>query len=294
MKGAARKGILAGLMVLALVTAANAFEAPSSVKVTDADRVSRNFTREAATVEPGQIRLEVRGMTFEDNTNVRLNLLGFPAREAVHSETGGIIDVLGSYGLGKRGEVGFIVPTFIESQRLRGRQVTVDGQGNPVYAYTTSQNEDVGDVLLYGKFKHPVAEHCAVAAGMELSLPTGIERKSFGTGEVGTNPFVSTRYQKGRFAFGMHAGYEFYTGDVPDVFNYSVETILRASEDYAIRAELSGRLFDAQGTTFNDVVVMPGIDYNLTQNFVVRPTGMAGVTDEAIDWGVGVGVSYVF
>ena len=224
MKGAARKGILAGLMLLGLVTAANAVEATSSVNVTDADRVSRNFTREAATVEPGQIRLEVRGMTFEDSSNVRLNLLGFPARDAVHSETGGIIDVLGSYGLGKTGEVGFIVPTFIESQRLRGPQAVgtngkpaVDGNGNPIYTYTTSQNEDVGDVLLYGKFKRPVAEHCVVAAGMELSLPTGIERKSFGTGEVGTNPFVSTRYQKGRFAFGMHAGYEFYTGDVPDI-----------------------------------------------------------------------------
>jgi len=288
-------------MLLGVAAVAQAADTGNTTDVTDGDRVFRNFTREAATVQPGQIRLEIRGMTFEDNNNVRLNLLGFPARDIVTSETGGIIDVLGSYGLGKSSEIGFIVPTFIESQRLRGPQAigtngkpAFDNEGNPIYTYTTSQNEDVGDVLLYGKFKRPVAEHCVVAAGMELSLPTGIERKSFGTGEVGTNPFVSTRYQKGRFAFGMHAGYQFYTGDVPDIFNYSVEAIVRGSDQYALRAELSGRLFEDGGTRYNDAVVMPGIDFNLTPDFTIRPEGLANVTEEALDWGIGIGVAYVF
>jgi hypothetical protein len=301
MKGATRRSVLAGIVLLGFAAAAQAADTGNTTDVTDGDRVFRNFTREAATVQPGQIRLEIRGMTFEDNNNVRLNLLGFPARDIVTSETGGIIDVLGSYGLGKSAEVGFIVPTFIESQRLRGPQAVgtngkpaVDSNGNPIYTYTTSQNEDVGDVQLYGKFKRSVAEHCAMAGGMELSLPTGIERKSFGTGEVGVNPFVSTRYQNGRFAFGMHAGYQFYSGDVPDIFNYSVEAIVRGSDQYAFRAELSGRLFEDGGTRYNDAVVMPGIDFNLTPDFTIRPEGLANVTEEALDWGLGIGIAYVF
>jgi len=300
MKGAARRSVLAGIVLLGLAVAAHAADTGNTINVTDADRVFRNFTREAATVQPGQIRLEVRGMTLEDNGNTRLNLLGFPARDIVTSENGGIIDVLGSYGLGKSSELGFLVPTFIQSQRLRGPQKVVagkpqvDGNGNPIYTTTSSQNEDVGDVQLYGKFKRSVAEHCVMAGGMELSLPTGIERKSFGTGELGTNPFVSTRYQNGRLAFGMHAGYEFYTGDVPDIFNYSVEAIVRGSDQYALRAELSGRFFETGGTRYNDVVVMPGIDFNVTPEFTIRPEGLANVTEEALDWGLGLGVAYIF
>ncbi|MBI4517568.1 MAG: hypothetical protein HY699_17325 [Deltaproteobacteria bacterium] len=276
MMGAARRGILAAVMAIGFALPAAAAD---NAVVTDGDRVYRNYMREAATVQPGQLRLEIRGMTFEDAGNVRLNLLGFPARESVSRESGGIFDVLGSYGLGNAGEIGFLVPTYIQSQRVDG--VTVN-------------NQDVGDVQLYGKFKHSVAEHCVVAGGLELTTPTGVERKSFGTGEYAVNPFVSSRYQKGRFALGGHVGYQIYAGDVNDVANYSIEAIVRGSESYAIRAELSGRWFEMEGTRFHDVVVMPGIDYNLTSNFVLRPTGLANITDEALDWGLGVGVAYTF
>jgi hypothetical protein len=291
MKGAARSRVLAmGVAVVLAVAlaAARSAIAAESTNVTDADRTYRSFIPEAATVAPGQVRLEIRGMTLNDEGGTRLNLLGFPVREAVHSETGGIIETLGSYGLGKSGELGFDVPVFIQSQRLR----MVDSKGNETFQ--SMQNEDVGDVQLYTKFKRMVAEHCAVAGGVQLSLPTGIERKGFGTGELGVNPFLSTRYQNGRLAVGAHVGYEMYTGGVEDVLNYSIEAIVRGSSEFALRAELSGRYFRAAGQQFNDAVVMPGIDYNLTSDLTIRPTGLANVTDEAIDWGLGLGIAYVF
>lgn len=276
MKGVARTWILAGFAVLGWSIAAHASDA-SAVQVTDEDRTSRNFTRDSATVGDGRIRLEVRAMALNDEGGTRLNLLGFPVREEVSRENGGIFDVIGSYGLGKSTELGFSVPTFIEKQRVGD---------------STTQNKDVGDVLLYGKFKHEVATHCSIAGGVELTIPTGIERKSFGTGNYATNPFVSTRYANGRFSIGAHAGYQIYAGDTPDVYNYSLDIILRISHEYAFRAEASGRMFQQAGSKYNDLVVMPGIDYYLTQDFVIRPTGLVGVTDEALDWGIGLGLVY--
>jgi hypothetical protein len=303
MKGAA----LPCGVVFALVCALAGMSGAAEVAVTDNDRLVRNFTREAATVGDGRIRLEVRGFLFEDDENVSLDLLGFPVKEIerevdskrgiagsqVRSVRGGTIDLLGSYGLGSSAEVGFDVPFHIMETRFRPPCSEDDEQPcDPSPTQVATRNEeDMGDVLLYGKFKRAVAERCWMAAGLELSIPTGIEDKRFGTGETGLNPFISSRYQRGRFALGAHVGYFIYTGPVDDVFNYSVQALARGSALYVIRAELSGRLFKAGGTQFNDVVVLPGIDFNLTENFTIRPTGVANITDEAVDWGLGIGLA---
>jgi hypothetical protein len=255
----------------------------ADVAVTEADRVSLNFTREAATVGHKRVRLEVRAVSIENDADPELNLIGF-ATEGVNRRIGdqitrirgGVIDLLGSVGLGDNAELGFDLPFFIQETEF-------ETQGD-------ENEEDVGDVLLYGKFKRKVAERCVMAAGLEIKIPTGIERKQFGTGELGLNPFVSTRYTRGRFSLGGHVGWYIYSGSVPDVFNYSVEAIVRASDRYALRAEFSGRRFKDFGETFDDIVVQPGIDFNLTDSFAIRPNGLIGVTQEAVDWGVGLGL----
>ncbi|HVN86558.1 MAG TPA: OmpA family protein [Candidatus Binatia bacterium] len=279
------KGVACGLILVMAVVAAElgAARADESSNVTDADRVYRNFSREAATVGAGQARIELRGMTMEDDNNTRLNFNGFPVSNVTREE-GGIIDLLSAVGLGNTGEVGADVPVFTQSTRYQ----------LPNGGTKTTSDTDVGDVQLYGKFKRAVAQHCSVAGGVELSLPTGIEHKGFGTGEMGVNPFLSTRYQYGRIGAGLHAGYEMYTGDVDDVFNYSVETYFRGSSSYNIHFELSGRLFNANAKRYHDLVAMPGIDFNLSPNLTIRPTGMTGITGRAIDWGVGAAVAYTF
>jgi hypothetical protein len=297
MKGAAYTWTASLLMLLGIAVAAHAAE---PADVTDADRVYRNFTREAATVQPGQIRLEIRGLTIEDDGDTELDLLGWPVQsdvDEVRKINGGILDLLGSYGLGNSTELGFLIPFFIQ-ETTKARAFAVESPDGGLvetrYFDDTTNDQDVGDVLLYGKFKRAVAEHCAVAGGLELTVPTGVERKGFGTGEVGVNPFLSSRYQKGRFGLGAHIGYQIYTGDVVDVLNYSAEAIARGTAAYALRIEVSGRLFKVAGSEFHDVVVLPGIEYNFSETFTIRPTGLANVTDEAMDWGLGLGLAYTF
>lgn len=276
MKGAAQKWVGATVFGVSLMIVAGSVRAAD---VTDADRTYRNYTRETATVAEGQIRVELRGLQEQDENHTRLNLLGFPI-SGVDRLSGGVIDLVGSYGVTKNAELGFIVPGYIETLHFKNA--------------TQKTDEDVGDLQLYGKFKRSVAEHCSVGAGLELSLPNGPEAKGFGTGELGLKPVISTRYQRGPFAVGANVGYEFYSGDVPDVLNYGAEVIVRGSSAYAIRTEIAGRVFDQGGTRFNDLTILPGIDVNISENLTIRPTGLANATDTALDWGIGLGVAATF
>jgi hypothetical protein len=276
---------VAGVALLAATGAASAAD------VTDADRVFRNYTLETATVAEHQIRLEVRGMQEQTDDTARLNMagqhlpgcaVGNPGCACSKDLYAGFLDLVGSYGMGKNAEIGFILPGMIES-------LTVKQDGTK----TVQNNADLGDIQLYTKFKRPVAEHCAVGAGVQLSLPNGSRGKGLGTGEFGVNPFGSTRYQRGPFAVGGNIGYEMYTGDARDVFNYGFEMIIRLSEEYALRNELAGRLL-TQGNHYHDLTILPGVDVSLSDNLVVRPTGLVGVSPSAADWGIGVGAAVTF
>jgi hypothetical protein len=286
MKGAVQRWTCAKVASVVLLAATGM---ASAADVTDADRVFRNYTRETATVGESQIRLEVRGLKEQTDDTARLNLAGQHLPGCAVGNPGcakdldaGIIDLVGSYGMAKNAEVGFILPGMIESLRVTQGGVT-----------NVQHDADLGDIQLYTKFKRQVAQHCAVGAGVELSLPNGSRSKGFGTGEFGVNPVISTRYQHGLVGVGGNIGYEMYTGDVPDVFNYGTELILRWSEEYALRTELAGRLF-RQGNHYHDLTILPGVDVNVSDNVVVRPTGLVGASPSAADWGVGVGVAVIF
>lgn len=336
MMGAAQRWTiagLAGLSLLAVAASAGAqLQAPAPKEVTNADRVWRNFTREAATVEAGQFRVEVRAFRVEERSDggypdcygplrkdcARLNTIGQRVL-GVKQVVGGTFELLTSYGIAENAEVGLIIPGYVESIHR--------WKGNPIDGNTVSRDSaaDLGDLTVYGKFTQRIAENCSVGGGLELVFPpwNGLDRKmttwagddlkmrttpenkiqngdpgtftGFSTGELGINPFVSTRYQKGRFGVGGHVGYTFYTGNsVEEVFNYSVHTLARAGDFWGLRLELSGRVWDQFGETWHDLVLMPGIDFHVIEGFAIRPTGLANLTDTAMDWGVGVGVAAVF
>lgn len=321
MKGAAKRGFVAVLTGLSIVVVASAkghaqppTPAAKVLQVTDQDRVFRNFTRESAVVDQGQIRVEVRALRTEElgdgdpagcsNPNrkncARLNTIGQRVL-GVEEVKGASIDLVASYGLIKNTEVGFIIPMIIETvQRDDGSKDT---------------NEDFGDLLFYGKYRQPIMDNWTATGGLEITAPTGDDQETrtlprrfasngsaagrgfsaFGTDEVGLNPFVSTRYHWGRVAIGGHLGYNFFTGDnVPDVFNYGTESIIRLTDMFAFRTEISSRVFDQFGTKWHDVVMLPGLDVKLSDNFTIRPEGMAGLTGTAQDWGIGLGIAGVF
>jgi hypothetical protein len=248
-----------------------------AVEMTDAIRSFKNFTRDAATVEEGRLRLEVQGMKIQDEQKTRLNLIGFRIR--ADEISAGALSLLGSYGLSKNSELGFVLPGYIETRTVSGNKTT---------------REDMGDVTLYGKFTRNVNDSLRWAAGLELRVPSGSKAKEFGTDEVGFNPFVSGRFVHKAFGMGAHVGYEMTTGDVPDVFNWSFELFLRGSSFYTIRHELTGRVFHQGGFRNVDLTLWPGVDLHFSDNFTIRPTGMVGGTDIALDYGIGLGLAYVF
>lgn len=291
----------AGLTIalLGLVVPAQAYEVPE-VPVTDGDRLVTNFQREAAIVPQGQLRLELHGFTgIDEKTHDGPQVIyrGFPPGDADRGElradlrdlSGGVVGFRGSYGLVENSELGFNVTGVL--QRLHFS----DG--------TTEYEQDMGDLSLYGKYKYSICERTALAGGLELSLPTGQEKKRLGTGNVGMNPFVSTRYTAGRWAVGGHVGYQLnaeapihasHSQSVDNVFNWSVNALARADKTYGLHAEITGRHFRYGGAHVDDVSVVPGVDYRYSNSVTIRPFGIAGITEEAIDWGLGLGVSMTF
>jgi len=269
----------------------------SGADVTDKDRTWANFTHEAATVGDGHYWIELRGMKLNDDEGARkeivaggatvsgpaLGLSGYPVNEYekqngdfIEEIDGGRFDLIGAYGLGPYWELGMDLPFVMQEEiNLAGGAI--------------KDEVDVGDLVFYGKFKKALAEHWAGALGLEMSIPTGSESKLLGSGELGLNPFLSTRYQSGRLAVGAHAGFLLNTNSQPDVFNWSVQGIVRGTALFSLRAEINGRVFNDFGETFNDISAYPGIDFNLTDNIIIRPEGLAHITDDAIDWGIGIG-----
>ena len=83
------------------------------------------------------------------------------------------------------------------------------------------------------------------------------------------------------------------TGSQPDVFNWSVEGVVRGNQLLrAAHARSTGVLFRDVGETFNDIAILPGLDFNLTDNIIIRPEGLAHLTADAIDWGIGLGLVF--
>ena len=270
--------------------------------VTDRDRVWVNFTREAAIVGHRHFWLELRGMALLNDQSIRqsdgaggtfegptLNLAGYPLNRPTRCKglddesgcvteiTGGRFDLIAAYGLLSTLEVGMDFPLMLQDVKFAGG--------------SDSNAVDIGDLQLYGKFKRQLAEHWAGAVGVEINTATGSSSKGFGSGHTGLNPFLSARYQSGRFALGSHVGFLLNVDDPPDVFNWSLQGIVRANQLFAFRCEFNGRLFRTGGTTFNDVAVWPGLDINLTDYFVIRPQALAHLTDDAINWGLGLGLA---
>lgn len=326
MMGAAQRWTVASLVGLSwLAVAATAGAQPQAttpINVSNKDRVWRNFTREAATVEAGQVRLEVRTFRVEERSAggypdcdgplrkncARLNTIGQRVL-GVKQVAGTSFELLTSYGLAENAEVGLIIPGYVESIHR--------WEGNPIDGNTVARTSaaDLGDLTVYGKFVQKVAENCSVGGGLELVFPpwNGLDRKmytvpkdhpdrgkpgtysGFSTGELGVNPFVSSRYQKGRLGLGAHVGYTFYTGSrTEEVFNYSAHALTRAGDFWALRLELNGRVWNQFSETWHDLVLMPGLDFHVIEGFTIRPTGLANLTKTAMDWGIGVGLAAVF
>jgi hypothetical protein len=281
MKGAAFRG---AALAIGFAVSATVALAEASSDVTDNDRMWANFTREAAVVGERRFWVELRGIKLY-NGDPAIGLNGYPVEslerrqgEEVTDIEGGRFDLIGAYGI-QSWEVGLDLP-FVMQQQIDFDDGTFENDAN------------VGDLLLYGKYKMELAEHWAGGLGLEMSIPTGPEDELLGSGDLGFNPFLSTRYQSGPVGLGGHLGFLLNTGSQASVFNWSVQGVVRASQHFSLRAEVIGRLFKDYGSTFNDVAVYPGLDVNLFENVIIRPEGLAGLSGNAFNWGIGLGLVF--
>ena len=176
-------------------------------------------------------------------------------------------------------EVGVDFPFVMQEQ--------ISFVGGPV----TTTIADIGDLLFYGKFKRQLAEHWA---GRDRARAQRRRRGS-------TQQVLRLRPHRSEpvplDALSVRAaspsarivGFLFNVDGPPDVFNWSVEGIVRGNSLFALRCEVNGRLFSDGGDNFNDIAVWPGLDFNLTDNLIIRPQAQAHLTNDAINWGLGLG-----
>src|SRR5262245_1170189 len=113
MKGAAQQWIVGS--VVAGVACAMVGNAAFGGGVTDADRIFKNYTRETATVAPQQFRIEVQGILQVSDGSTKVDLLGFRTLPNADQLSGGIFNLIASYGVTKGVEVGFVIPGYYQS-----------------------------------------------------------------------------------------------------------------------------------------------------------------------------------
>lgn len=267
-------------------------EVPSD-HVTERDRLWSNYTRENAIVGDGNLRLGLQVFWINPGSNDNEpDLTGFPfddfeqALEIKHgvedvevkSVEGTRFDVMGSYGLGPTSELGFDVPVFYQSIKFEGDFPATMNTG------------DMGDMIVYAKWRKMLSSRASLGTGLELSLPTGSERKRLGTGDLAFNPVLNGRYAWDHVALGGHIGYNMSEGSTEDVLNYSVSTVARATAMFALRVEITGRFFRDFGENYHDVSLWPGLDVNLGEHVIIRPQTMVHLNDDAWEWGAGIGM----
>jgi hypothetical protein len=209
-------------------------------------------------------------------------------RTDLNTLSGGQVGLIGSYGVLPNTEIGIQIQGVLQGLEFNN-PATGTNVGGPVENANT-----FGDMWIYGKYDYPVNDELGVGGGVEVRIPTGSVEDRTGTGETGTNPFINARYQEDRWGVAANIGYQFNTGDLDGMFNWSVGGLLRASHTWGLRAEFTGWDYTYGGAKIDNVYCSPGIEYNFSQDITIRPQAMVGITKPAIGWGLGLGVAYTF
>lgn len=242
-------------------------------------------TTEAAVVEPPKPVLTNRLFFnfIEDAETTRG--LWVEAREILSDETDGPVDefqlltqLIAAYG-GDIWEAGMLLPY--------GYVQIDDGPGND------DRHDNLGDLSLYGKVIPLRTDMFSLGGGLEVAFPTG--GGFFTTDEYGFNPFLTGSVEAGPASIRGHIGYEAYTGDsVSEGVDYSLAALVPMSELLTLRTEIFGAHYTENAPMGDDPVsIGPGLDLRtLDGNWqvVLRLSGAAGLTNEAPDYQIGVGL----
>lgn len=198
-----------------------------------------------------------------------------------------------AYG-GEAWEAGVLIP-FLQSE---SRYCPDFGRCSE---YDTS---GVGDIQLFGKYVARF-EHVHIGGGIDLSLPSGNEKKGRGTGQLGVAPFATGAVLVGPVQLRAHLGgmlyadsdYIYGSGRFPrDVLFYGGGAFYGINEIIAVRAEVIGTHIVNQPDFADNVSFQPGVDIRISLglfDMLIRPTALVGLTDAAPDWGIGGAIALV-
>jgi hypothetical protein len=183
-----------------------------------------------------------------------------------------------SYGQ-KKWEAGVFFPYYSDFEG-ETRDVTVDASG-------------IGDLQAYGKFIPLQGDILDAGAGMLISFPTGDDDDGLGTGEFGFLPYFTAQLDLQAAQVRGHIGWEWFTANnndrAADRLVYGFGIFIPLYHYVTFRNEFVSTELD----TNNDPKVasyLGGLDIRVPiGNFdlLLRPTGIAGISERAPDWGIG-------
>lgn len=159
----------------------------------------------------------------------------------------------------------------------------------------------IGDVQAYGKFIPLQGQIIDAGGGFLVSFPTGddgeapraVPAASLGTGEFGFLPYFTAQLNLAAAQVRGHIGYEWFTGNnsdkATDRLVYGFGIFIPLFDYVTIRNEFAGTELDTNDDP-KIVSYLGGLDIRVPiGNFdlLLRPTGIAGISERSPDWGVG-------
>ena len=148
------------------------------------------------------------------------------------------------------------------------------GHGTTHQFFAAGQASGVGDLLLRAKGSVLHGSGKALAAGLDVRLPSGDERNLLGSGAIGVRPFVA-------FSTAMGAA----TPHVNVAYQWNGQTLLAGDVRAGVKGNMPDQLYVAAGSDFSvnarmsvvaDVIAQRFVDSPRLVTFAFDATGPAG------------------
>ncbi|HEV3056888.1 MAG TPA: hypothetical protein VGY48_01510 [Vicinamibacterales bacterium] len=329
------RALLANLATLPVATASSGFVYRLNPDLGTVERASDTFgpffVERAITAGRGQASI---GLTFQQfhftsigGHNLRDGSLVTTANQFVDEPAPFDVDRLalnidasvatlyGDFGVSDRLEVGFAAP--VVSLNLDGSRVNTYRAASFTQATAAAHAVGLADLVVRAKFLAYREEGAAVAAAVDLRLPTGNSANLLGAGSSSAKFSAIGSLETGPVSSHVNLGAT--VGGLANELSYGGAVGIAASSHVTVLGELLGRvirsagglatvsqphptLHDVQtlrlvpdGTWFNTVSIVPGLKWNLTGTWVLAanvtiPLTMAGLTAPLTPF---VGLDYV-
>ncbi|HYB99458.1 MAG TPA: hypothetical protein VEC57_10055 [Candidatus Limnocylindrales bacterium] len=170
--------------------------------------------------------------------------------------------------------------------------------------------DDFSDLEFWAKVIPLRTDFMSLGGGIAVSAPIGgspfdgthrLPVHGFGQSddEWGFDPFVTAGFAAGPVQIRTSIGYMMFTDNNDlDAIDYNAAILAPIGEMIVVRAEVQGYHLtdDNHPNNLDDpVAVLPGVDIRVPLGggeFLIRPTGLVGLDNEASDWGVGVSLAF--